>query len=319
MEIGKILRIATEQFNNNKIKNPFSLPTARREAEILLSHVIKKPLEFLLAHPEKRLLKKQIENYKKLIAKRLRGKPISYLTGHREFYGLDFLVNENVLIPRPETELMVEEAITKIKNQKSEIRNLLLIDVGTGSGCVLVSILKNVNVESENMKVIAIDISNKALDVARKNAKKHGVSGTIKFLQGNLLEPIIHNSKFKIPRPRQSRRGGRGRQNSKLFITANLPYLTPCQIDSSPALRYEPKKALAGGKNGLKYYEELFKQIKQLIKLNLASLFLLCEIDPGQTKKIKKLAQSELPKGKIKIMKDLAGKNRIVNYINLYQ
>jgi len=146
--------------------------------------------------------------------------------------------------------------------------------------------------------LFAVDISKSALAVAKKNAKLHKVDKKIKFFHGNLLKPIIRNRKSHIA-------------NRKLIILANLPYLTPFQIKSSLTIKYEPKKALDGGRDGLKHYKKLFGQVKWLVKLKAAPISLFCEIDPGQAGKIKKLAQSELAGAKIKIKKDLAGLNRL--------
>jgi len=263
----------------NNITQKINLPIF--EIELILAHVLKKPREYIIAHPEHELTKLQIANCKLQIAKRLKGLPIAYITGHKEFYGLDFFVNKNVLIPRPETEFMVDEALRLATHSSQPIT---LIDVGTGSGCIVITLAKNLS----NSKFIGIDISSQALLVARKNAKFHSVNKKIKFLRGSLLSPL------KI-------------QNSKLIILANLPYLTPSQIKDSPTIKYEPKSALSAGSDGLKYYRQLFKRIK-----DLRDAHVLCEIDPGQTKKIKQLVKCELPEAAFQIKKDLSGLNRLV-------
>ncbi|MEA3464257.1 MAG: peptide chain release factor N(5)-glutamine methyltransferase [Patescibacteria group bacterium] len=297
MDIKTSLLTAIELLKQHKIKFP------HLDAEILLSHVIKKPREYLLTHPEKQLAKIQIANYKFQIAKRAKGKPVAYITGHKEFYGLDFYINKNVLIPRPETELMVDEALRITRN----VERVTFIDAGTGSGCIIITLAKLLNRKSKikNLKFFAADISEPALTIARKNAKLHNVYKKIKFLHGNLLKPIINN--FSI-RQSASRRSG---QNSKFVITANLPYLTPAQIKNSPSIKHEPKLALSAGQDGLKYYRQLFKQINQCLMVNNQCLILI-EIDPYQTIKIKQLIKKELAHSKIKIKKDLAGLNRLV-------
>jgi release factor glutamine methyltransferase len=279
------------------------------DLELLISHITKNPREFILAHPEYILTKNQITELKSQISKRIRGEPLAYLTGHKEFYGLDFLVDKNVLVPRPETELIINYQLSIINEDK-----LTVVDVGTGSGCIIITLAKLLN---KNTKFFAIDISDKALVVARKNAKRHGVDKKIKFLQGNLLEPIINNPKLII-------------NNCKLIIVANLPYLTPTQIKNSPSIQKEPRLALEAGRDGLKYYRELFKQIKMLsfknyeLRVPNCEINVLCEIDPNQTKKIISIIKkefsitSESPTGdfdgtiKIEIKKDLAGLDRIV-------
>ncbi|MDO8668433.1 MAG: peptide chain release factor N(5)-glutamine methyltransferase [bacterium] len=270
------------------------------EAEILLSGVLKKPREFLLTHGEKAISKMQTTKLKKLAKRRLKGEPIAYLTGHREFYGLDFLVNKNVLIPRPETELMVEEAL-KIAAHSSQPATL--IDIGTGSGCIIITLAKLLNKELGimNYGLKAIDISSKALTVAKKNAQIHQVNMNIKFIKGDLLTPIIHDSSFII--------------HNSLVILANLPYgwkawKNNCSMDTV-GLKYEPGIALFTGKNGLELYEKLFKQIKILTSKLKTGGHLLCEFDPRQTKLMKTLIKRILPEAKCQIKKDLAGLNRL--------
>ena len=279
MTISQTLKLAVTRLCQGQVDSP------RLEAEILLSHVLKKPQEFILARPECRLTPKQTTNFKLLISGRFKGSPVAYLIGHKEFYGLDFFVNKNVLIPRPETELMVGEALRLIARST---KPATLVDVGTGSGCVAVTLAK-----LTKQKFMAIDISPQALAVARRNAKYHKVNKQIKFIQGNLLEPLFNN-KFVI-------------RNCKLIILANLPYLTPSQIKNSPSIKREPKLALDAGPDGLKYYRQLFKQIKKLRVTGYA----LCEIGPRQSNAIKKLVKRQLPQVKLQIKKDLAGLNRL--------
>ncbi len=310
MTTEQALELATIKLNS-EIKNP------HLDAEILLSHILKKPREFILAHPEKKLTNTQITNYKLQISRRAKGEPAAYITGHKEFYGLDFFVDKNVLIPRPETEMMVDEALRITDNAK----HITFIDVGAGSGCIIISLLKQIinsklqitnyhrfsgippaiNIIKRRDKFLAADISKSALVIARKNAKLHNVHKKIKFLQGDLLEPIIKKTKSLEIR------------NYNLVILANLPYLTPTQIKNSASIKYEPKLALDAGKDGLKYYRRLFKQIKQLAKFAPNSrIFAMIEIDPSQTKKIKLIIEKELFNAKIQIKKDLRGLNRLV-------
>ncbi|MDD4271785.1 MAG: peptide chain release factor N(5)-glutamine methyltransferase [Patescibacteria group bacterium] len=279
MTIAQALKLAAKKLSAREINLP------HLEAEILLSEIIKKPREFLITHDEFKLSARQIMKFKSKISRRLKAEPIAYLTGHKEFYGLDFKVNKNVLIPRPETESMVEEAIKLVTRSSQPVA---LVDVGTGSGCIAITLAR-----LTKQKLIAIDISKKALRVARKNAISNNVNKNIKFIKGNLLLPIL-NSKFLI-------------RNSRLIIIANLPYLTPAQIKNSPSIKYEPKLALSAGPDGLKYYRQLFKQIKSLSAADYA----LCEFDPRQTSKIKQLIKRELPETSCQIKKDLSGLNRL--------
>ncbi|MDP2708616.1 MAG: peptide chain release factor N(5)-glutamine methyltransferase [bacterium] len=279
MTVSQTLKLAAKKLNSKNIANPCM------ESEILLSHVLKKPREFILTHGEKKLSPSRTDEFKLLISERIKGKPIAYLTGRKEFYSLDFKVNKNTLIPRPETELMVEEAIKLAAHSSQPIT---FVDVGTGSGCVIITLAKLI----KQPKFFATDISDKAITVARQNAEFHGVDKKIKFFKGNLLSPLFSNLSFGI--------------NNPLIILANLPYLTPAQIKNSPTIKYEPKSALDGGPDGLKYYRQLFRQLQAL-----RDIFVLCEIDPGQSGKIKQLSKQLLPDVKLQIKKDLRGLDRL--------
>src|SRR3989344_796852 len=256
--------------------------------ELLKAHAIKKPKEFLYSHPEYRLSIWELLKLKYFIFLRQRGYCVAAITKHKEFYGLDFFVNKHMLIPRPDTELMVTEAIEEIKKTDKKI----LVDVGTGSSCIPISILKNL---PQPIQTYAIDISGQALKVAKKNAQSHGVK--IQFFQGNLLEPIFKNHSL-LP------------TSYSLIITANLPYLTEQQFQSEPSIQREPKNALVAENNGLALYEELLQQIKLLPTPH--NLLLLLEIDPSQTEVINKLITKYLPESKVEIKKDLGGLDRLV-------
>jgi release factor glutamine methyltransferase len=270
------------------------------DAEILLAHILKKPREFLFAHPETELTKRQVSVFRFQVSERLRGAPVAYITGEKEFYGLKFFVNKNVLVPRPETELMVETALALAKLTNEPI---IFIDVGTGSGCIITAIAKAISnfqfpisnqFSMSNFQFVATDISAKALNIAKKNVKLNSVEKNIKFFQGNLLEPVL---KSKIQNLK-----------SKILICANLPYLTPAQIKKSPTLKFDPKLALTAGKDGLKYYRELFIQIN---KLQITNYCILCEIDPSQKISIRRLAKRLLPPHEFDLKKDLRGHSRL--------
>jgi release factor glutamine methyltransferase len=280
MTIQKSLISAIKIFQKNKILSP------TLDAEVLLSFVIKKPKEFLYAHSEKKLTAAQISKFKKLIIHRAKHEPVAYITGRKYFYGLDFFVDKNVLIPRPETETLVETAINK--------NPTTIIDVGTGSGAIAVSLAHHL----PKAKIFATEISPAGLKVAQKNIHLHKAAVTL--LRGNLFEPFL--KKYKILNLRS------------LLIAANLPYLTTKQWQKtqSEIKKYEPRQALDGGEDGLKYYRELLQQIELLTtshKLSITSIF---EIDPSQKKSITKLIKHRFPSAKIETKKDLAGRDRLV-------
>lgn len=269
------------------------------DLELITSHVTKKSRSFILAHPEYRLTRIQSEKIKSLLARRIKYEPLAYILGYKEFYGLEFKVNKNVLVPRPETELIVDEALSLISHSSQPIT---IIDVGTGSGCIITTLAKLINYELRitNYKFFAVDISPKALLIAKQNAKKHNISDKVRFIKGNLFDPFIHNSKFII-------------YDSGLIITANLPYLTPKQVKESPSIQREPKLALVAGHDGLKYYRELFKQIKKIKTLRPdLNITIFCEIDHTQTKNFQSLLKKELPNSKPEVLKDIHCLDRII-------
>jgi len=274
MTIKKILKNGYKKLKNKRIKS------ASLDAEVILSYVLKKPRSYLYIWPDKKITKKQKVRYNKLIKKRLNFEPVAYLTHHKEFFGLDFYVNKQVLVPRPETEILVETVLKyfRITNHRSQIT---ICDLGTGSGCMAITLKKYL----PKARILASDISKKVLRVARKNAKKNKVK--INFRKGNLLEPWKN---FKLD-----------------IIVTNLPYLTGKQMRAK-SIQAEPKKALFGGKKGLEIYEKLFKQIDNFqIK---AKIFI--EIDPRQLKNATKLIKQYFPQRKTAVIQDLSGKARVL-------
>jgi len=268
------------------------------DLELLLSRTLKKPREYLFTHPEKKLTKNQIVKFNNFSKRRAKGEPIAYLLGKKEFYGLEFSVNKNVLIPRPETELLVEAALRGIMNKKLGAKNI--IDVGTGSGNIIISIIKNIPRRiREKINFSATDISEKALYVAKKNARKHEIDKHIKFIKSDLLE-FASQRKLK----------------GNIIIVANLPYVSS-QIyrKNSKNLKYEPKTALISKKNGLERYVRLIREIGKIRKSGISGRVLaFFEISPGQKSTIDKLVRKEFPSAEINFYKDFAGKIRVVNF-----
>ncbi|NTW22686.1 peptide chain release factor N(5)-glutamine methyltransferase [Candidatus Falkowbacteria bacterium] len=260
---------------------------SRLEIETIIAHVLKKTREFILISPEHEITRSQIGRIGKLVQRREEGEPLAYLTGHKEFYGLDFSVDSNVLVPRPETELIIDELLA----QAAKKSPAAIIDVGTGSGCIAITLAKLLN--DRSIKFFAIDISEPALRIAKRNAHKHGVGRRVRFVAGDLLSPL---PKFKIE------------AGSRVIITANLPYLSPSQIDASPSIRKEPRLALESGADGLKHYRQLFRQIRQS---GFTDFNLLCEIDETQGASMAALIRKELPQAKFEIKQDLGHYDRL--------
>lgn len=302
MTILQAVREATRRLRGARVDSP-SL-----DAGILLAHALKKPKEYIIAHPETKLLPTHQRRFFALVLRRARREPVAYLTGHKEFYGLDFVVNRRVLIPRPDTETLVRAVLEKVSGFRFQV---LVIDVGTGSGAIVIALAKKLKAESCKLKALATDVSAAALRVARENARRHQVS--VKFLKGNLLEPL-----GDLP-PSFRYSGnlvGSGLFND-LIITANLPYLPTREWrKTQPEIRtYEPRRALDGGPDGLRYYRELIVQLKTFesgIRNQESGIMLLLEFDPEQTTALKKLVRRAFPNARLEIKKDLAGRNRIL-------
>jgi release factor glutamine methyltransferase len=267
------------------------------ERELILAHILKKTREYVLAHPEIRLNKNQSQLFQKMIERRGKKEPLAYILGQKGFYGLDFKVNEHSLIPRPETELLVEQVISDLRSP-AENEKIAIIDIGTGSGNIIISLAKYLNSKIFNFKFFGIDISDKALRVAKFNARINKAN-KIKFIKSNLLDYFLKNkdlNKFK-----------------KIIIIANLPYLSKNIYTSSmeDVLNYEPRLALLSGNDGLSHYKKLFQQIK-ILKNIYADFPIFCyiEIGPEQKNKINNLIRLVFPKSKVIFKKDLAKKWR---------
>ena len=229
MLIKEVLKWGTEQLKSSS--------SARLDAEILLSHILKKPATFLLAHDDTEIGLFSLWKFRKWILKRKEGVPVAYMTGHKEFYFLDFEVNRNVLIPRPDTETLVECVIEYIQGLRTKdygLSKILLLDIGTGSACIPISVCKNV----DGLNVVAVDISRKALEVARRNIKKHGMGNRINLIHSDLLKSV----------PPELFEG------KEVIVTANLPYI-PTFMKVSRDLDYEPKISLFGGEDGMDLYK----------------------------------------------------------------
>lgn len=214
--------------------------SARLDAELLLSYVLKKPVTFLLAHDDSMVGIWSVWKYKRLIHQRKKGVPVAYLIGHKEFFGLDFKVNRHVLIPRPDTEILVECVISYFK---SGVRDFILLDIGTGSGCIPIAVCKHV----DGLKAIAADISRQALKMAVRNAERYGLCRRIQFIKSDLLNNIDLK---KL-------------EGKTVIVTANLPYI-PKQFQVSPELHYEPSISLYGGDDGIEVYRRLADQLNPL-------------------------------------------------------
>jgi len=248
------------------------------DKEILLGYILKKNRTYIIVNKDEIVTEETNKYFTKLLKRREQNEPIAYIIGTKEFYGREFIVNRNVLIPRPET----EELIDIVKQQITD-KTLHIADIGTGSGCIAITLF-----EEGYENITAIDISEKTISTALQNQKKY--NSNIKFLKGNLLDPI----KGKIID----------------VIVSNLPYVP--EIEKKNLIKdvknYEPHLALFGDLDGTKYYKELITHIKKHPKLKYAFF----EVDHSHAINLKNIYQEKLPNFSWKIKVDLSEKNRFI-------
>jgi release factor glutamine methyltransferase len=264
----------------------FSKKITRHDLQILLAHVLGQPRAWVLAHPEATLTEEQTRDWKAALAHLRRGIPLPYVLGRWEFYGLEFIVTPKVLIPRPETELLVETALSLIRQANSAIRNC--IDVGTGCGCIAVALAFH----APSLTLTATDISPDALAIAHANAEKHGVTGHIELHIADLLDcPALAERRFDL-------------------LVANLPYIPTSTLRMLEVYDREPSLALDGGADGL----DLIRRLLQTAPAHLAAGgALLLEIEASQGSDAVEMAIKAFPQAEIKVLPDLSGRDRLLS------
>jgi release factor glutamine methyltransferase len=264
--------------------------TPELDARVLLANILDKPRTWVEAHPEALLTQSQLATAKKAVTRLEKGEPLPYVLGHWEFYGLDMEITQDVLIPRPETELMVERAI---KWLKAAPERRTIADVGTGSGCVAVAIAKNV----PDAKVIATDISRPVLEVAHRNARKHDVKKRIDFVQCDLLPPHPESLPTDLHFD---------------LICANLPYIPTQTLHELSVYRREPTLALNGGRDGLNIVRQLLAIAPEWLA---PKGMILLEIEASQGMSAVSLAYDAFDNVEIHLHQDLARHDRLVEIL----
>jgi len=259
------------------------------ESELLLCHVLGISKTKLYSEPQRVLTPTEIKELQHSINRCLLHEPIAYILEHGDFYGHDFYVNHHVFIPRPETELLVEEAINFAHNHSISQNEFILADIGTGSGAIAISVA----LALPQAKVYAIDITTSTLHVAHINCQRYHVTNQVILLQGNLLEPL--------PEPVN-------------VIIANLPYVKNHELRmlAPEIIDFEPSVALIGGEDGLNVIRQLLNQIEGKV---CPGGCLLLEIGYGQKEPITSLINSHFAQASIEIIPDLAGIERIARII----
>ena len=280
--IGRILKWTEQYFGRKGVESP------RLDAEVLLSHVLGKARIYLYVHFDEPLEKRELAAYRELVQKRVQRVPVAYLVGSREFMGLTFRVSTATLVPRPDTEILVQAALERLKKvvgtKGGPVR---FADIGTGTGAICLSVLHFL----PGAEAMTVDISPEALAVARENAEALGLSERIAFFEGDLLEPV-KGQRFHA-------------------ILSNPPYIPDGDIDRlAPEVREnEPMTALAGGRDGLDFYRRLCREAPPLLE---PGGFLAFEVGIRQADAVARLAKEHALIGQTEILKDLSGIERVV-------
>lgn len=258
-----------------------SSPTPKVDARLLLEHLLDVPHSYLIVHHDQELTPEQKENYRQLISRAQKEEPVPYIIGHAPFFDFDLHVAPGVLIPRPETEQLVELAAAWARENKTATA----VDVGTGSGCIAIALARFL----PDLQVTAVDISPEALAIAQQNGARLA-PGRIQFQQSDLLQAI---------------------DTPVDLVVANLPYVTSgeWQALADGVKLYEPALALEGGKDGLDLIRQLLQQATTRLRSN-GAIFL--EIGWQQSKVVQAAAQSHFPEANITVLPDFAGHDRIV-------
>lgn len=290
------------------------VPSHTLAAELLLMHTLGRDRAWLYSHPESPVDASVAVNYFALLARRAAGEPTQYLTGKQEFWGLDFEVNPSVLIPRPETEHVVEVALKRLSLRQPEVntseageaRKLRIADVGTGSGCIAIALAK----ELPNVEFVATDISTAALEVARRNALRHGVANRIDFIATDLLADFLNSSlatALALKQPKLLK----GHSSLPFdLIVSNPPYVARNDSASlAPEVReHEPAAALFAGPTGTEIYDRLIEQARALLILGGS---LVLELGYNSAPHVRSLLETSAWRH-VEITDDLAGIPRVI-------
>lgn len=279
--IEKLLKDGTGAIKQREYNNPFL------DVQLILSHLLKKDRIYLHAHRNDEVDEEVALQFYEMVQKRNEGYPLQYMTKSQDFMGLNFFVQEGVLVPRPDTEILVEKIINIFNNSDMKDKEINILDIGTGSGAIAVSLAYYL----KNAKVTALDISDVAIETANINIKKHELSN-IKTLKGDIFNYKFENLKYDI-------------------VVSNPPYIEKETIKSLPieVSVYEPKLALDGGEDGLIYYRQIVEVFK-LIKSENAILSV--EIGCDQKDSVTNIFNESRLFSKVECDKDLGGRHRVI-------
>lgn len=261
------------------------VPAPRLDAEVLLAAALGKDRVWLYTHFDQPLDKPELACFREFVRRRLKREPVAYITGSREFWSLSFKVTPDVLIPRPETEILVSEALKILRRRPAE--GLRIWEIGTGSGAVTVALAR----EFPGLSILATDLSEKALAVARENAERHGVLEAIQFRRGDLFIPLTKEDRFSM-------------------ILTNPPYIPGDQFPSLPpeVRNHEPHLALDGGRDGLDFYRRALPRVDRYLD---PGGWFLAEIGAGEEDRVLALARENPALEEMSFVPDLAGIKRV--------
>ncbi len=261
----------------------------RLDASLLLSHATGLSKLDLISKSKETIPALSVTQFQKVLQRRTEGEPVAYIIGKKEFYGRDFTVNSSVLIPRPDTELLVERALALISTwQNIPVR---VLELGVGSGCIITTLALEAKKLRRNIEFVGTDISSRAITTARDNARYHGVEGDITFVEGSWFAPLQKEAKFSL-------------------IISNPPYIADGDRDVSPETRFEPSTALYAGKDGLKAYREISGDYRHYLSPQGT---LLLEMGHTQGEALTRLFIESSPGSTVQIFKDLGGRERVVS------
>ena len=261
----------------------------RLDAEILLAYCIHGDRSKIYLHHDKRIDREEYERYINYIRRRMEREPVAYITGYKEFRSLSFKLTKAVLIPRPETEILVEEMVKEYTKIKENGHLLRILELGTGSGIIAVSLAK----EIAHSSIIATDISLEIIKLAKDNAQSHGVNNKISFFVGRFLQTIKKNNTYFN------------------YIVSNPPYLSEYDWeDAQPEIKeYEPPDSLLGGKDGMDFYRIIVNDVPKLLKYHG---WLILEVGMGQAGKVSDMIKKSGAYSKVVLINDLSGIPRVV-------
>jgi release factor glutamine methyltransferase len=257
--------------------------TPNLDGQLLLGQILDRSRSWLMAHPESKLEEEHGLEFLNLLDRCVQGEALPHVLGWWEFYGRRFRLDGSVLIPRPETELMVDAAL---EYHRETSHPLTVVDVGTGSGCVAITLA----CEIQDLRVYATDVSLDALRVARKNVRLHGVDRFVRLICADLASPLVRTGNFDL-------------------LCANLPYIPEDELGDLPVAQREPRIALDGGEDGLAVVRRLVDALPSIMSPQGRALF---EIGTGQAQSIQQYVSHALPQHRVQIRSDYAGRPRLV-------